>query len=171
MLVKNISKNIYFSLKFSKFNYKKMNKLHYNNEEYNINNYIKELKEYFTNIINNNFQEEKIENKKELFLILGNKSCDMDSFISSFSLSLIRNLYQNNAIPTEINLKNLNKIYIPILNCKKEDFNDRLDISHLCLKNKIKYENFIFWDDEVLLKFFSKSEKKGKKFSNKNYFI
>ena len=64
---------------------------------------------------------------------MGNKSCDMDSFISVFLLSLFRNLYQNNKTPREINFKNLNKIYIPIFNCNKEDFNDRLDIFCLCL--------------------------------------
>ena len=69
---------------------------------------------------------------------MGNKSCDMDSFISVFLLSLFRNIYQKNKIPIEINFENSNKIYIPIFNCKKEDFNDRLDIFYLCNKNQIK---------------------------------
>jgi hypothetical protein len=138
----------------NEFNYFKMDKKN-PQKNYSLNNYIKDLKEYLTNC-----KTEK-ENYKELFLVIGNKSCDMDSFISSLLLSLFRNLYnQNNNIKCNKNLKqinpnDLNKIYIPILNCKKDEFNDRLDISYLCQIYNLKKENFIFWDDEILLNFFS----------------
>ena len=84
------------SFKIFKYNYKKMNQIQ---DGVFLNNYIKDIKDCFQN-------QKNATQKKEIFFIMGNKSCDMDSFISVFLLSLFRNLYQNNKTSREINFKN-----------------------------------------------------------------
>lgn len=131
-----------------------------------INKYLMEIKSQFNKFHNNN-------NNKQIHFILGNKSCDMDSFISVFLLSIFRNFFQeennNNNNNNPINfLSESNKIFVPIINCKREDFNDRLDIYYLLRKNNIEEKNFIFWDDENLINFFEENCNENSKENNNN---
>ncbi len=44
-------------------------------------------------------------------------------------------------------LQNSKILYIPIFNCNRNDFSDRLDIYSLLKQYKIEVENLIFYDD------------------------
>jgi len=123
----------------------------------NINEYLKIL-----NIIIEELNTEKeftsgldiSNNKKNFIFIIGNTTCDMDSFISTLLLSVFKNfLYENKNILNK-NLKNSKNIYFPIFNCKRSDFCDRLDIFYLLKKYQIETENLLFIDDEKIIEEF-----------------
>ena len=124
----------------------------------NINEYLKILKNEYSElnlakIIN---QEKAItrENKK-LIYILGNTSCDLDSFISCLFLSIFRNLLIKTENLITKNLRNSKVLYIPIFNCNSNDFCDRLDIYFLLKKYDIAIENLIFINDTKLIEDFA----------------
>ena len=86
-------------------------------------------------------------------------------------LSFFRNFYPyNKKNLTEIDLETSNEIFIPILNCNKEEFLFRFDISLLCQMFNINPEHFIFWDDIFLKEFFEKNKENGKKYKLLNNF-
>lgn len=93
----------------------------------------------------------------EIVFILGNTSCDMDSFISSLALSIFRNFIRNKSFFNILD-KNQNKreaLFVPVLNCRRRDLCDRLDIYYILKKHKINADYFIFVDDEIIQKEFN----------------
>lgn len=120
----------------------------------NINEYLKILKNTYVEFklkknLLNQAESNACENMKFIF-ILGNTSCDLDSFISCLLSSLFRNLLIKTDNFISKNLRSSKVLYIPIFNCNSEDFCDRLDIYFLLKQYDIALENLIFIDDETL---------------------
>lgn len=110
-------------------------------------NYLKEIREIYKNP----------SNLKEIVFIIGGKSCDMDSALSAYLLSLGKNLKENiisidktNNTPT-IN-KDTTKIYLPVLNCGWGFLSLRLDIKFVFEKFGIDEKSFWYTSDEIFKK-------------------
>jgi inorganic pyrophosphatase/exopolyphosphatase len=93
-----------------------------------------------------------IENK---CFILGNSSCDMDSALSAYLLSIFENIRNKTIISDESKTNyHLNpmatKIYFPVLNCKRGTLHHRLDEKFVFDKFHID-ENEFFYKDDLLL--------------------
>ena len=87
--------------------------------------------------------------------ILGNSSCDMDSALSAYFVSIFENIRNKTIIPDESNTHyHLNpiatKIYFPVLNCKRGTLHHRLDEKFVFDKFNID-ENEFFYKDDLLL--------------------
>ena len=100
--------------------------------------------------------------------ILGNTSVDMDSVLAAYLLAIGKNMKEkiiyideNNEI--QINEKT-DKIYYPILNCKRGTYHHRLDGQYVFEKFKIDENDFLYSDDE----FFSEEKIKN---SQNTFFI
>ncbi len=74
--------------------------------------------------------------------ILGNISCDLDSFLSSILLSLSKNILNNN--------NNNFHYYFPLINCKREELKYRFDIDYLIKRFGINTKNMLFIDDKII---------------------
>ena len=94
--------------------------------------------------------------------VLNNNSCDMDSFICSVLLSTCRNIKENilyiendkSEIPTNnqfIFNKYSDKIYLPLMNCKKGELRTRLDIDFVLKYFKFDENEFYYIDDEQVI--------------------
>lgn len=91
---------------------------------------------------------------KEIIFVLGNPSCDMDSTLSAYLLSIGKNIKENtisiDRINNNISLnKNAEKIYLPVLNCKRGTLYTRLDIKYVFDLNKIEEKDFWYISDEI----------------------
>lgn len=119
----------------------------------NINEYLNILRNcYEINTIEEIIKSEKLNfhNNQKFVFIIGNTSCDLDSFVSCLLLSLFKNLL-NNAENFDANkLKNSKVIYLPVFNCKSYDFCDRLDIFYLLKQYNISTQDLIFIDNPKL---------------------
>ena len=100
--------------------------------------------------------------------ILGNTSVDMDSVLAAYLLAIGKNMKEkiiyideNNEI--QINEKT-DKIYYPILNCKRGTYHHRLDGQYVFEKFSIDENDFLYNDDE----FFSEEKIKN---SQNTFFI
>ena len=80
------------------------------------------------NIFNNNLTK---------YLILGNITCDLDSFLSTYLLSLAKTF----------SLKSTNNLYIPILNCERGELKYRFDIDYLTKLYKLNVNNMLYIND------------------------
>jgi inorganic pyrophosphatase/exopolyphosphatase len=101
--------------------------------------------------------------------ILGNTSVDMDSVLAAYLLAIGKNMKEkiiyideNNEI--QINEKT-DKIYYPILNCKRGTYHHRLDGQYVFEKFKIDENDFLYSDDEFF------SEEKIKSTQNTNFIL
>ena len=101
--------------------------------------------------------------------ILGNTSVDMDSVLAAYMLAIGKNMKEkiiyideNNEI--QINEKT-DKIYYPILNCKRGTYHHRLDGQYVFEKFKIDENDFLYNDDEFF------SEEKIKSTQNTDFIL
>ena len=101
--------------------------------------------------------------------ILGNTSVDMDSVLAAYLLAIGKNMKEkiiyideNNEI--QINEKT-DKIYYPILNCKRGTYHHRLDGQYVFEKFKIDENDFLYSDDEFF------SEEKIKSTQNTDFIL
>ena len=107
------------------------------------------------------FKNQTINKIKKIY-VLNNVSCDMDSFLSAIILSVARNLEERTFIPLfsnenfsdellfETNL-NAERIYLPLMNCKKGELKTRLDVNYLMREFKINEDDlFYINEDEVV---------------------
>ena len=106
--------------------------------------YLKELKDFY----------ERQLSIDEITFILGNSSCDMDSALSSFLLSLGKNIKHNTITynksnNTAIFNKNPKQLFLPVLNIKRGTFAHRLDIKYVFDLFKIDENLFWYISDEI----------------------
>ena len=106
--------------------------------------YLKEIKELY----DNQLYLEKIT------FILGNNSCDMDSALSAYLLSLAKNIQYNTITYNKSNDSSIfNKtpkhLFIPVLNIKRGTFYQRLDEKYVF--DYFKLDENLFWyiSDEI----------------------
>jgi len=89
----------------------------------------------------------------EIIFVMGNASCDMDSFITSCMVAFLKNIesrsitYTNQHEITYNNYSRINKLYVPIINCKKGELIWRLDISEILQQVELEEDDFIYFDD------------------------
>ena len=106
--------------------------------------YLKEIRELYENQLS----------LEEITLILGNNSCDMDSLLSSYLLSLAKNIKYNTITynksnNTAIYNKNPKHLFLPVLNIKRGTFNQRLDEKYVFDLFKIDENLFWYISDEI----------------------
>ena len=82
--------------------------------------------------------------------VLGNVSCDLDSFLSSYLLSIANNFSKEET----------NQIYIPIINCPRKELRYRFDIVYLTKRFNIDIENMIYIDDDFFKRVIRKKKAK-----------
>ena len=84
--------------------------------------------------------------------VLNNSSCDMDSTLSSIVLAFMRNI-ENQVECKSMNeitynqFSKTNKIFIPLMNCKKGELFQRLDISLLFRKIGLNEDDVMYIDE------------------------
>lgn len=93
------------------------------------------------NIFNNNLTK---------YLILGNITCDLDSFLSTYLLSLAKTF----------SLKQTNNLYIPILNCERGELKYRFDIDYLTKLYKLDVNNMLYINDPSIKSLLKKYKNK-----------
>lgn len=74
----------------------------------------------------------------EKIFVLGNISCDLDSFLSSYLLSIANNFRKEET----------SQIYIPIINCPRKELKYRFDIEYIAKRFNVDIENMIYIDDD-----------------------
>jgi len=107
-------------------------------------NYLKEIKELYENQLT----------LEEITFVLGNNSCDMDSTLSSYLLSLGKNMKHNTIIynksnDTAIINKQAKRLFLPVLNIKRGTFYQRLDEKYVFDLFKIDENLFWYISDEI----------------------
>ena len=107
-------------------------------------NYLKEIKELYENQLT----------LEEITFVLGNNSCDMDSALSSYLLSLGKNIKYNTIIynksnDTAISNKQAKSLFLPVLNIKRGTFYQRLDEKYVFDFFKIDENLFWYISDEI----------------------
>ena len=115
-------------------------------EELNITSYLKKLKYLFSNS----------KNLLEITYILGNNTCDLDSAISSYLLSIGLNLKEKtieslNEHKFKLNLDS-KKLYLPVLNINRGTFKYRIDVKYVFDKFGIDENDFFYISDDYLTK-------------------
>ena len=115
-------------------------------EELNITSYLKKLKYLFSNS----------KNLLEITYILGNNTCDLDSAISSYLLSIGLNLKEKtieslNEHKFKLNLDS-KKLYLPVLNINRGTFKYRIDVKYVFDKFGIDENDFFYISDDYLAK-------------------
>lgn len=112
----------------------------------NKSNYLKQLKFLFSHS----------NNLTEIIYILGNNTCDLDSAICSYLLSIALNIQSETIIfDNEQNPKlNLNssKLYLPVLNIERGTLPYRIDVKYAFDKYGIEENDFWYISDEYLTK-------------------
>ena len=95
-------------------------------------------------------------NLSEITFILGNNTCDLDSAICSYLLSIALNIKESTIIlDNENNSKfniNSNKIFLPVLNIKRNTLKYRIDVKYVFDKFNIDENYFWYISDEFLTK-------------------
>ena len=101
--------------------------------------------------------------------ILGNTSVDMDSVLATYLLAIGKNMKEKIIYIDENNEIIINektdKIYYPILNCKRGTYHHRLDGQYVFEKFKIDENDFLYNDDEFF------SEEKIKSTQNTDFIL
>lgn len=111
---------------------------------------IKMIREYYLKI-----NELNSINPPMFYFVMNNSSCDMDSFISSIYLAAIKNIIheviflneKNELELTSFNGSQISKIYLPLMNCKRGELKNRLDIAYVMKKFNIEEESLFYIDD------------------------
>ena len=85
----------------------------------------------------------------EKIFVLGNVSCDLDSFLSSYLLSVANNFGKEET----------SQIYIPIINCPRKELKYRFDIEYIAKRFNIDIENMIYIDDDFFKRHIRKKNK------------
>ena len=120
-------------------------------------NFLRTIYNNFANIIK---LKDSCEEKYIIKLVIGNTSCDMDSFLSSIVLSYIRNVQskfihvtKNEEITycIDTNKGAVNIIHIPVINCPKGELPWRLDIAELINRLEIDHTNFFYFEDSIII--------------------
>lgn len=106
--------------------------------------YLKEIKEIYENQLT----------LEEITFILGNSSCDMDSALSSYLLSIGKNIKNNTITYNKSNdsvifNKNAKHLFLPVLNIKRGTFKQRLDGKYIFDLFKIDENLFWYISDEI----------------------
>ena len=106
--------------------------------------YLKEIRELYDNQLS----------LDEITFILGNNTCDMDSALSSYLLSIGKNIKYNTISYIKANdscifNKNPKQLFIPVLNIKRGTFNQRLDQKYVFDLFKIDENLFWYISDEI----------------------
>ena len=115
-------------------------------------NYLKEIRyAFYTKMI-----------PKKVFII-GNISCDIDSNLSAYLLSIGKNIREETVIIDDSNCVSLNNnakiLYLPVINCKRGELISRLDCAYVFEKFRLNQEDFFYIDDiEVSEKTFKNSK-------------
>jgi inorganic pyrophosphatase/exopolyphosphatase len=85
----------------------------------------------------------------ERVFVLGNVSCDLDSFLSSYLLCVANNFSKHE----------INQIYIPIINCPRKELKYRFDLDYLTKRFSIDTENMNYIDDDFFKRQIRKKNK------------
>ena len=85
----------------------------------------------------------------EKIFVLGNVSCDLDSFLSSYLLSVANNFGKEET----------SQIYIPIINCPRKELKYRFDIEYIAKRFNVDIENMIYIDDDFFKRQIRKKNK------------
>ncbi len=106
--------------------------------------YLKEIRELYDNQLS----------LDEITFILGNNTCDMDSALSSYLLSIGKNIKYNTISYIKANdscifNKNPKQLFIPVLNIKRGTFSQRLDQKYVFDLFKIEENLFWYISDEI----------------------
>ncbi len=92
-----------------------------------------------------------------VYFVMGNTSCDMDSFLSFIVYRYFKNLQsgiishdkRESVEEISYNLYDIaNYVYVPIINRPKKELFNRLDIAELCLKFGLIIDDFFFYDED-----------------------
>ena len=108
------------------------------------------------------FFKNRIINKLKKIYVLNNVSCDMDSFLSAIILSVARNLKEKTFIPLSTNRNspddslfetnmNAERIYLPLMNCKKGELKTRLDVNYLMREFNINEDDLYYIDEDEVV--------------------
>ena len=106
--------------------------------------YLKEIKELYDNQLS----------LDEITFILGNNTCDMDSALSSYLLSIGKNIKYNTITYNKSNNssifnKNPKHLFLPVLNIKRGTFSQRLDQKYVFDLFKIDENLFWYISDDI----------------------
>jgi len=88
--------------------------------------------------------------------VMGNTTCDMDSFLTAIVYSYFKNVEsgiitykKDNEYDISYNIYDMgNIVYVPILNCSKEELFNRLDIAELAKLYHLSENDFFYLKDE-----------------------
>ena len=89
----------------------------------------------------------------EICFILGNNTCDMDSALSAYLLSIGKNIKHGAITLSKKGKPSINyetkKIYLPVLNIKRGTLYYRIDVKYVFDKFGINENNFWYISDDV----------------------
>ena len=95
-----------------------------------------------------------LKNIVEIIFIIGNNTCDLDSAISSYLLSIALNIKEKTIIINKDNIPQLNlnssKIYLPVLNIERGTLKYRIDVKYVFDKFGIDENDFFYISDDYL---------------------
>lgn len=97
------------------------------------------------------FKTKSIPNK---YFIVGNTTCDIDSVLCAYILSIGKNLrhgcikIDDSGIPSIVDESK--EIYLPVINCQRGEYKTRLEGQNIFKKFKIKEEDFLYMNDPEL---------------------
>ena len=122
-------------------------------------NYLKEIRNIYENC----------QSLLEIIFVLGNTSCDLDSALSAYILSISENLKCGTIKISEKGKPSINekitKVYLPVLNIKRGTLPYRIDIKYIFDKFNIDQNDFWYISDSI---FDANSLFKYKNYENKN---
>ena len=122
-------------------------------------NYLKEIRNIYENC----------QSLLEIIFVLGNTSCDLDSALSAYILSISENLKCGTIKISEKGKPSINekitKVYLPVLNIKRGTLHYRIDIKYIFDKFNIEQNDFWYISDSI---FDANNLFKYKNYENKN---
>ena len=80
------------------------------------------------------------ENIRKVY-VMGNTSCDLDSFLSSYLLSLAKNFTNKS-----------NMLYLPLINCTRNELTYRFDIDYVCKRFHINRHSLPYINDKKIMR-------------------
>ena len=105
--------------------------------------YLKEIRDLY----------EKSSNLLEIVFILGNNTCDMDSALSAYLLSIGKNIKKGTIILDKKGNPSTNKeaknLYLPVLNVKRGHLKHRIDVKYSFDKFGIDENDFWYITDDI----------------------
>ena len=108
--------------------------------------YLHTLRTIYKSIMFSNSQRTK------MTYILCNPTCDLDSTLSSYLLSVYKNILNKNIIKKEstyyFSTASVSNLFVPVLNCKRGTFFHRLDGFFVLEKFGISDKDFVYYDDD-----------------------